>query len=80
MGNRIYDYRIMIYSQQICPCNKCQERSAECHGKCEKYKEYRQKLDSIKAECSKAKQKEVNLKSYVNETHLKNTRQKDHEK
>lgn len=29
------------------PCANCEERSIECHGKCEKYKEYRAKLDDV---------------------------------
>lgn len=30
------------------PCKDCAERCAECHGKCEKYAEYRKKIDDIR--------------------------------
>lgn len=30
------------------PCLECKERHVGCHGSCERYKEFREKLDRIK--------------------------------
>lgn len=30
------------YVPNRCPCYCCQERSVDCHGKCEKYKEWQE--------------------------------------
>ena len=30
----------------ICPCKVCADRAIGCHGKCEKYKEWRQMFES----------------------------------
>ena len=30
------------------PCWKCSDRSAGCHGKCEKYKAWKVELDKVK--------------------------------
>lgn len=30
------------------PCRTCTERSVNCHDRCQRYKSYRKKLDSIR--------------------------------
>lgn len=32
------------------PCSECQDRDAECHARCEKYREWRAELDRKNAE------------------------------
>lgn len=41
-----------------CPCSGCEERSVECHGKCEKYKAWcdKRKEDKEKLIAEKAKE------------------------
>lgn len=38
------------------PCKGCKERAVGCHGKCERYKEYRRKKDEINEKIRRAKQ------------------------
>lgn len=33
----------------MAPCKDCQDREPGCHGKCEKYKEFREALDKENA-------------------------------
>lgn len=33
---------------QISPCKDCKKHSETCHGKCEKYKKYKDDLNEIK--------------------------------
>lgn len=44
MGESIHIARI---SGNKCPCYKCDDRYPGCHGYCEKYLEYRKKLDEV---------------------------------
>lgn len=37
-------------NNQDCPCAECPDREIGCHGKCEKYKAWREKLNEIRAE------------------------------
>lgn len=30
------------------PCKGCKERTAECHGKCERYKEFQKEMEKVK--------------------------------
>ena len=46
---------------KMCPCKGCDDRYIGCHGKCDKYKEYRDKLDATKA---------VRIKNICDETAL----------
>lgn len=41
-----------------CPCYKCDDRYPACHSYCEKYKEYRQKLDSINEQARRDREME----------------------
>lgn len=34
----------------ICPCKGCADRTAVCHGKCDKYTEWRIEYDKMKAQ------------------------------
>ena len=42
------------------PCVKCPHRSAECHGVCDQYKTYKQKIRSLRI---KGKNYENNLRN-----------------
>lgn len=35
---------------KTCPCKDCKERSAACHGTCEKFTEWKKPLEILKAE------------------------------
>ena len=34
----------------VCPCKDCKERFPACHSHCNRYKEWRAKLDKLKEE------------------------------
>lgn len=34
----------------ICPCKGCADRTAVCHGKCEKYTEWREEREKMKTQ------------------------------
>lgn len=46
------------------PCQGCESRSVGCHSKCEKYIEYRTKLDEKKAVVSKQLSEEYDVQGY----------------
>ena len=39
----------------ISPCKDCKERFEACHSKCDKYKDWKQEVDVIKAQITKEK-------------------------
>lgn len=43
------------------PCGDCKERAPLCHGKCEKYIEYRKKLEKAKQYLSRTPADEYNI-------------------
>lgn len=43
------------------PCKDCYDRYENCHAKCEKYKEWRSELDSIREKIIDAKIKNAEL-------------------
>ena len=56
----------------IAPCYKCNDRLINCHGTCEKYKEYREFKDMIKEK----RLNELRLKSAYIESINKNKNKK----
>ena len=48
---------------KIAPCKGCKERSAECHGSCERYAEWQQ--DHDKDKCKQYKEKYPELYDYI---------------
>lgn len=54
-----YKVRLPIYGKEN-PCGKqCQERSAFCHGSCEKYLKWKKEHDVLMAKAWKQKGKET---------------------
>ena len=51
------------------PCKDCPDRTPGCHGKCEKYLDYRARLDAMKEEERKRKRLEYDL--YMSSRHAK---------
>ena len=47
-------------TREMSPCNGCTERHEACWGKCEKYKEWRKRLDEVNK-----RRKEYNEKPFV---------------
>ena len=39
----------------LSPCQKCTERHPMCHGKCEKYAEFRKEVEKVAKRRNKAK-------------------------
>ena len=37
-----------------CPCQGCKDREVGCHGKCEKYKEYKKEIEDYKTKKGKS--------------------------
>lgn len=50
--------RIQLVSTGKAPCKNCEERYPACHGKCEKFAEYRREVDRIAAARRKKKLEE----------------------
>lgn len=49
------------------PCKDCKERSPGCHGRCEKYRDYRAELDVENAERLARDERKYNISSYYND-------------
>jgi hypothetical protein len=47
------------------PCYKCTEREPGCHGKCDKYKEWREKGRALKAEEMDARLREKGAQGFL---------------
>ena len=47
-------------TREMSPCKGCEERHEACLGKCEKYKEWRKRLDEVNK-----RRKEYNSKPFV---------------
>lgn len=41
------------------PCKGCGDRTAECHGECTKYKEYRERLKEYRVKVHRARMADV---------------------
>lgn len=39
---------MIICAQKTSPCKDCTDRSATCHGSCERYKQYKAELEEYK--------------------------------
>ena len=48
-------------TRELPPCKGCQDRHTACHGSCDRYKEWKQRLDEL----NKAR------REYANKPHLK---------
>ena len=48
-------------TMELPPCKGCQDRHTACHGSCDRYKEWKQRLDEL----NKAR------REYANKPHLK---------
>lgn len=46
----------LIKNAPVAPCMNCPDRTAECHGVCEKYKEYEQARREVYEEARKARE------------------------
>lgn len=47
------------------PCYKCTEREPGCHGRCDKYKEWRERGRALKAEEISAKNSEKDAREFL---------------
>lgn len=45
----------------VAPCKDCPDRYVGCHGNCEKYKEYKAQLDSMRDQAYQIRAKEADL-------------------
>lgn len=46
----------MILNKKIPPCKECKDRKIGCHGKCERYRQFREELDELNKTIKNAKQ------------------------
>lgn len=69
---RPLDYKYTVYS----PCKDCTSRFIGCHSECIQYKDFRQKLDVLRAEESRRKSLENESITYLREVLDKKRRRK----
>lgn len=50
------------------PCYKCTDRDITCHSTCEKYKEFRKKVDAYKAAVNESILRDAPIKNYTIES------------
>ena len=58
------------------PCAGCTVRELGCHGKCDKYAEYQQKLFDFKKKVLSTRDKEAVVTSYITNEKIKNAHAK----
>ena len=66
-----YLYSSYFYKAKA-PCKECSERTIACHGKCEKYKNFTEKLSKEKALCEDARKKEISYNDFKIKNAIRN--------
>jgi len=53
------------------PCKDCEDRGVGCHGKCEKYRAYKERMSEERRKCLKAYGDEQIHENYCRKVHEK---------
>lgn len=57
----------MLIEDCACPCRRCQSRTADCHGKCERYRNWRGQYAADWQQYKTEKRRECEYIEYRNE-------------